>query len=350
MSTRSAIGVNIGTTSVRAAAVSVSGGKLKLDHFGQVPLPVGAVLDGEVVGTAAVAEALKQLWKAAGIRSKKVILGVSNQRVLVRQVELPVMDPAERRASLRFQVADLVPMGVEESVLDFIVLEEADRAGVPIHRGLLVAAAQDSILGAISAATQAGLETVQVDLTPFASLRSVAVAGRELMADGAEAVIDIGARVTTIVVHENGVPRFVRVLMMGGDTVVDGLVEKADLTQAEALAITRVPSTPVPSDPVVIERAIQHGIGMLVDEVRSSVDYYLASTAGQRLNRLVVTGGGSLLPEMSQRLAVAVRAPVITGTPFATLDTSGVGLSDDQLRFVEPMAAVPVGLALGGLR
>ena len=137
---------------------------------------------------------------------------------------------------------------------------------------------------------------------------------------------------------------------MGGDTVVDALVEKAGLSHADALAVSRVPTTHVAADASLVSGAVQHALGTLVDEVRSSVDYYLASTAGQRLTRLVLTGGGSLLPDMSNRLSAAVRAPVVVGAPFAALDTSKAGLTPDQLRFVEPMASVPVGLALGGLR
>ncbi len=349
MSSRSAIGVNIGTTSVRAAQVSLTGNGYRLDHFGQVPLPVGAVLDGEVINAKAVGEALKHLWKQGGFSSRKVILGVSNQRVLVRQVELPVMNADERRASLKFQVADLIPMGVDEAVLDFIPMEQFDKGGAMQQRGLLIAAAQDSILGSISAAKLAGLETVQVDLTPFAVLRSVALNGR--VGDGvdAEAVVDMGARVTNIVVHENGVPQFVRILMMGGETVTEALIEKAGLTLAEASAVKRWPGAPCSADALVVQRVLAGALGTLVDEIRSSVDYYLASGVGKRLSRLVFTGGGSLTPQMSERLAAAVRAPVVLGTPFASLDTSPTKLTAEQLRFVEPMAAVPVGLALGGV-
>ena len=349
VASRSAVGVNIGTTSVRAAEISVHSGSLRLDRFGQVPLPVGAVLDGEVIDTQAVATALRQLWKSAKFGSRKVILGVSNQRVLVRQVELPVMPDGERRSSLRFQVADLVPMGIDESVLDFIPMQEIDKGGSPVHRGLLVAASQDTVLGAIAAATSAGLETVQVDLTPFAVLRSVAVDGREGRSAMAEAVVDIGARVTNIVVHENGVPHFVRVLMMGGDTVTEALVEKAGLSAAEASAVVRNPHGATRVDPLVVERVLAQSINSLVDEVRTSVDYFLASGSGSRLSRLVLTGGGSRLPQVAERLAAGVRAPVVQGTPFASLDTSRTPLTEEQLSFVEPMASVPVGLAMGGL-
>ncbi|MCX6459731.1 MAG: type IV pilus assembly protein PilM [Actinobacteria bacterium] len=350
MSAKSAIGVNISTTCVRAAEISIHGGVLRLDRFGQVPLPVGSVIDGEVIDTHAVASALKQLWKAAHFRSRKVILGVSNQRVLVRQAELPVMDEAERRSSLRFQVADLVPMGVDEAVLDFIPMEEFDRGAMRMHRGLLVAAAQDTVLGAIAAASEAGLETIQVDLTPFAVLRSVALDGRHGRQGTAEAVVDIGARVTNIVVHENGVPRFVRVLMMGGDTITETLVDKAGLKPSEASAVTMNPQTVTSVDATLVQRVLAQALGALVDEVRSSVDYYRASSTGGALSRLVLTGGASRLPQMAERMAATMNVTVVPGTPFAGLDTSKSALTEEQLRYVEPMASVPVGLALGGLR
>ena len=169
---RTAIGLDIGTSSVRAAQVTVSKGAAVLDRFGQVGLPPGAVRDGEVADPDAVAEALKVLWTRAKFTKKDVVLGISNQKVFVRLVQVPWMPDNELRASLKFQVADLVPMPVDESVLDFVPLDEVMSENNRMIRGLLVAASQDMVLGAIRACQKAGLKVTTADLTPFAVLRS----------------------------------------------------------------------------------------------------------------------------------------------------------------------------------
>ena len=129
MAGRSAIGLDIGTSGVRAAELSFGKGQVTLEKFGQVALPEGAVRDGEVVDPDAVAAAIKQLWAHTKFTSKKVVIGVANQKVVVRQVDLPWMPADELKKSLAFQVQDFVPMPVDQAVLDFHPLEELDRRG-----------------------------------------------------------------------------------------------------------------------------------------------------------------------------------------------------------------------------
>ena len=133
MAVRSAIGLDIGTSGVRAAELSFGKDQVTLEKFGQVALPEGAVRDGEVVDPDTVAAAIKQLWAHTKFSSKKVVIGVANQKVIVRQVDLPWMPADELKKSLAYQVQDFVPMPVEQAVLDFHPLEELDRRGRQPH-------------------------------------------------------------------------------------------------------------------------------------------------------------------------------------------------------------------------
>jgi len=345
---RTAIGLDIGTSSVRAAQVTVTKGTSVLERFGQVGLPPGAVRDGEVVDTRAVADAIRTLWANAKFSKKDVIVGVSNQRVFVRLVQVRWMPENELRASLKFQVADLVPMPVDEAVLDFVPLDELEADGIRFVRGLLVAASQDMVLSAIRACQMAGLRVRAADLTPFAVLRSAGTAD-SLGLQGPEAVVDVGAKVTNILVHDGGVPRFVRILMLGGDDITGTLVEKLGMPTAEAERLKRDPEALAAPENTNARRVIDAALTEFVDEVRNSVDYYISSTSSKPLSRLVLSGGGSLADGLAQRLATAVRAQVEYGRPFTNVSFGKTGLADEQLRFVEPMAAVPVGLAMGAL-
>jgi type IV pilus assembly protein PilM len=345
---RTAIGLDIGTSSVRAAQVTVSKGKAVLDRFGQVALPPGVVRDGEVVEPDAVGDAIKTLWSQAKFTKKEVVLGVSNQKVVVRLVDLPWLPADELKTSLKFQVADLVPMPVEEAVLDFVALEEVTTDQSRMVRGLLVAASQDAVLDAIRAAQRAGLRVSTVDLTPFAVLR-VAGAQDSLGLSGPEAVVDIGAKVTNIVVHEGGVPKFVRILLLGGDDVTAAVVERLGIPTAEAERLKRdryALADPASAD---ARRIIDAALAEFVDEVRGSVDYFVAMSGGRPLSRVVLSGGGSLADGLAQRLATAVRTPVEYGRPFSQVTVGKTGLTPEQLQFVEPLSAVPVGLAMGAV-
>lgn len=348
MARRTAIGLDIGTSVVRAAEVSFGRGGLTLDKFGQVVLPEGAVRDGEVVDVEAVSDSLRQLWSATGFGHKRVVMGVANQRVIVRQLDLPWMEPAELRAGLAFQVQDFLPMPVDQAVLDFFPLEQITGEDGRLLRGLLVAAARETVMANFRCAERAGLTVTGVDLTSFAVLRAM---GRQTTLEvETEALIDIGARVTNIVVHSAGMPRFVRILLMGGQDVTDAVAERmgVSLDHAEGLKqhFARFSSG---EELTVVADAVATTAQDFVDEIRGSLDYYGASNPGAPVERIVLSGGGSRLDGLIDRLTAVTRLPVIDGDPLSSLRVGNTGLDDEQIEFIKPLAAVPVGLALGAI-
>ena len=358
MVARSAVGLDIGTSGIRAAKITTRKGQLTLERFGQVALPPGAVRAGEVVEPAVVALALKEMWKAVGFFTKSVVLGVANAKVIVRQVDLPWFPPAEMRRALRFQVQDFLPMDINDAVLDFHPLAEiTDAEGARTVRGLLVAASREMVNGLLTAVRQADLNPAQVDLTSFAVLRSVGKVDHLGTTEHVEALIDIGASVTNIVVHTNGTPRFVRLLLKGGSDITEALADRLGVSLGEAEALKQGHGGTVEAGSEQAEqaelavRAIGTASDDFVDEVRRSLEYYAATSPHvERIDRIVLTGGGARLHQLRARLAAATNLPVELGVGFASLHIGKTGLSEDQIDFVGPSSAVPVGLALRALR
>jgi type IV pilus assembly protein PilM len=349
MAGRTAIGLDIGTSVVRAAELSYGRGGITLERYGQIVLPEGVVRDGEVVDGEPVSAAIKQLWSGTGYSHRKVVMGVANQRVIVRQLDLPWMERNELRNSLAFQVQDFLPMPVDQAVLDFFPLEEiAGEADARMLRGLLVAAARETVLANVHCAERAGLTVDAVDLTSFAVLRAM---GRQTGLEvETEALIDIGARVTNVVVHSAGAPRFVRILLMGGQDVTDAVAEKLGVGNQEAEGLKQQPAGAGSSEEFAgVTRAVEATAQDFVDEIRGSLDYYGASNPSAPIERILVSGGGSRLDGLIERLATATRLPVVDGDPLAALRIGRTGLDDRQLEYVKPLAAVPVGLALGAI-
>jgi type IV pilus assembly protein PilM len=350
------VGLDIGTSGVRAAELSLNKDGATLERFGQVALPPGAVRDGEVIDVETVANAIKHLWATAKFSSKKVVLGVANQKVIVRQVDLPWMPESELRKTLDIQVQDFLPIPVDQAVLDFHPVEEVvTEDGTRMMRVLLVAATRDMVMSALTAAQKAGLSVEQVDLTPFAVLRSLAwvdhLGVSPSYAGEAEALVDIGSKVTNIVVHQNGVPRFVRVLLMGGDNLTSAVAERMGVPMEQAEGIKQsvaLGTTPgIPSSDHPAARVVETTGHAFLEEVRGSLDYYLAQPGSAPVRRVVVSGGGARQGGLLQRLALATRLPVEPATPLSSLKVGKTGLSPEQLSFVEPLVTVPVGLAMG---
>jgi type IV pilus assembly protein PilM len=341
------IGLDVGSTAVRAAELSLGSDPPTLVRAAQVPLPPGAVESGEVKDIDAVAAAMRELWQRGGFKSRDVVMGVGNQRLVVREVTIPALPEKELRESLRFQVADMIPIPIDDAVLDYDVLEEVEQDGQKMLRLLVVAAQREMLEQLVQAAVRAKLNPVGVDLIPFALVRSVGGDGMGLdEADsGGEAVVDVGADVTAICVHEHGITRFVRILPSGSHQITKAMATSLGMSEEEAEAIKRgqpADGGPRTADakPVLDSRA-----QALVDEIRSSLDFYQAQSPGARVSRVLMTGGGSKLSGLTELLGRRVAAHVDRGRPFEKLNVR-LALEEKDLSEAEPLLAVAVGLAL----
>lgn len=346
MASNNAVGVDIGTRAVQVAHVQGGRGRPTLVNFAGAKLPEGSVREGEILDVPAVSETIRGLLKEAKIRAKDVELGVSNQRVVVRQVDLPWAEEAELRESLRFQVQEYIPIPVEEAELDVHILDELTAEdGERRLRVLLVAAQKDMIATHVQAVTGAGLRPTGIDLNPFAVLR--VLGGEQAVGGEGQLLVDIGAGVTNILVHENGVPRFVRILVLGGDDISEGLSVAMNLTPEEADVRKR--QVGLDGDDTEARLVIEQRAARFIDEIRSSVDYYQAQAGVTPITRVVLSGGGSLLRGLPEQLEETLRLPVEMGRTFSALPMKPTKLSAEQLAAVEPSMATAVGLALGGI-
>jgi type IV pilus assembly protein PilM len=343
----SAVGIDIGTRTITLAEVKSVRGSATITNFGGVELPPDAVREGEILDPSTVAHAMQELLASAKIRGKKVFLGVANQRVVVRQLDLPWMEPKELQASLRYQVQEFLPIPVEEAELDVHVVDEfTTDEGERFQRLLLVAGHRDMVANHIEAATRADLKPIGVDLNPFAVLRSMGRTSQ--METGNEVVIDVGAGVTDIMVHDAGTPTFVRILVLGGEDITGALAAGLGISHQEAENSKR--QLGIGGDLTdVAARIVNDRAEAFVDEIRSSLDYYQAQPGAARLSNVVLTGGGSLLGGLADRLSAALRLPVEVGSVFDRLPVKDTVYGPEDLARVGPNLAVAVGLALGGL-
>jgi type IV pilus assembly protein PilM len=341
-----AVGVNIGTRSITVAEVKVGRDRPTVVNFGGIDLPADSVREGEILDVASVAAALRELMSSTKVRSKRVWLGVANQRVVVRQIDLPWMDPDELRASLRYQVQEYIPIPVDEAELDVhVVTEFTTDDGQRMQRVLLVAGHRDMVAAHVECATRAGLKPVGVDLNPFAVLR--AMGDDSGLSEGNEVIIDVGAGVTNVVVHDGGIPTFVRILVMGGDSITEALASGLGISPEEAEAAKRAQTVGVTAD--TAGQIVTQQAETFIDEIRSSLDYYQAQTGSAQIGGVVLTGGGALLAGLSDGLASTLRLPVSIGNPFDRWPAKDTVYGPEDLARVGPPLATAIGLALGGL-
>lgn len=344
------IGLDIGTTGVRAAEVEFdSGGPAKgapgrVTQVGFVPVPWGAVHDGEVAEPATVASAIKQLWAERKFASKDVVVGVGNQRVLVRELDMPALPPAQLKAALPFQVEGLIPVAVDDALLDYYPVSSSVGAEGPQLHGLLVAATAETVLANTRAVERAGLRPTTVDLNAFAVAR---VQARSGFGSGVVAFIDIGARVTNVSISVDGHPRFVRILPSGGHDVTEALSSTLDIPPQESERLKREIGIGLPAarESLTAKQIVAEVTSSLVDAVRNTLVYYASGNPGGAVQQIVLSGGGCFLPGLGQYLASATRVQVAIGEPLMSLP---LAKNVDPRTFgAEPATyVVPLGLAM----
>lgn len=350
MATR-VVGLDIGSYAVRAAELTMGAAQPVLERFAQVTLPPGAVRGGEVVDTGAVASAVRRLWSEGGFKSKRVVLGVANQRVVVRQAEMPSMSETDLEAALRFEAQELIPIPIEDALLDFqIVGDTVGSDGEPRMRVLLAAAQREMVRTHLAAVEGAGLGVAAVDVIPFALVRALTLGTPFFDSDGnAEAIVCIGGGVTNVVIHEQGVPRFVRVLLVGGDDITDAIGRELSVDVDTAEDLKRRVGTSTADEAVArASQVVSSRLAPLVEEIRGSIDYYLAQSQSSPISRVLVTGGASRTAGLMERLQSQLGGRVEPGHPLAGVRLGPIGLGESQLAELEPLLSVPIGLALAG--
>jgi len=227
------LGLDISTNSIKVAEVTTGKGGPLLSNLGIVHIPEGVIRDGEVEDGVTLAESLKELWGMSGIKEKSVTLGIANQRVIVRPIELPYMEKEELDSALRFQVQEFIPIPIEDAILDFDIIEEFMTAEEErMLTVLLVAAHKDMIQSFMEVLKSAGLSAAAIDLKAFAIPRSLIPL--EVLQAGYEegetvCLINVGAGMTNIAILKDNVPRFARFLLRGGDDFTRALVNRLDL-------------------------------------------------------------------------------------------------------------------------
>jgi len=340
-----AVGLDISTNSVKVTEITIGRGDPILSNLGIVHIPDGVIRDGEVEDGVALAESLKELWAMTGIKEKAVILGIANQRVIVRPIELPYMEKEELDSALRFQVQEFIPIPIEDAILDFDIIEEFMTADEErMLTVLLVAAHKDMIQSFIEVLKSAGLATAAIDLKAFAIPRSLTpLSALQAGYEEGEAIclINVGAGMTNITILKDNIPRFARFLLRGGDDFVRAIVNRLDMEWEEADALRRGRSVNEEADKI-----LQQEIFNFVGEIRRSIDYYIAQTQERTFSKVVLSGSGSVTVNLIQEMSKGLRLPMEVGKPFQNVQLGKLPYTAEELAEIEPSVAVSVGLAL----
>jgi type IV pilus assembly protein PilM len=329
------VGLDIEAGSIAATQVK-SNGSIEVTAAAIEPLAPGAFHEGEVADPDAIAAALKSLF-AANRLSKKVRLGIGNQRVVVRTLRLPAIDdPKELDTAIRFQAQEQIPMPLDQAVLEHQVVGgvPAQDDSPPMVDVVVVAARRNMIGSFLEPIKRAGLEPVGVDLSAFGMIRALAGAGADTNSfDGGEGELpprpdhatlycNVGD-VMNLAVARGRACLFTRVSSEGVEGIAAALGAERGLTPQHAtqwlshVGLER-PLEQIDGDPQIVaeaRRVLERGVATLVDELRLSLDYYAAQESAVPVERIVLCGPGSAIAGLGSSMEEGLRLPIVVSHP-----------------------------------
>src|SRR3989440_8334070 len=229
-----ALGLDIGSSSVKLSQLKDAKGGFSLNAFGVSPLPPEAIVDGALMNNGAIVDAIKQLVGQFKLKNREVAIGVSGHSVIIKKISMPRMSQEELEESIQWEAEQYIPFDVKDVNIDVQILTPADQdTGTGQMDVLLVAAKKDMINDYTSVVSEAGLAPVVVDVDAFAVQNAFEV-NYEAPRSETVVLVNAGASVCNINVLANGLTTFTRDVTIGGNQFTEEIQKQLNVSYDEA--------------------------------------------------------------------------------------------------------------------
>src|SRR5258708_7618716 len=340
------VGLDIGSSSVKAVELQRKGGTLQLTSLGYENLQTDTIVDGQIMELNNVSDVISSIFNEHKIKTTRVAAGVSGHSVIVKNIVVPSMSEAELHESFSWHAEEHIPFDIADVNLDYHITENSNDA----LSVLMAACKSDKIANVKQGIQLAGKQPVVIDVDTFALQNCYEVNYRP--APGTVvALLNIGASTMNINILNGTRSVFARDASVGGSQYTSLLQKELGLSVEQAEAVKR--GSPIPEG--IEERPIQPIIEMVSDilalEVRKTMDFYRATAAeGEAaIQKILLACGGSKLPGLGEYLAKRFEIPVEVFDPFRQIQVDPAKFDPDYMREIVPEMAVAVGLALRGV-
>ncbi|WP_373044962.1 type IV pilus assembly protein PilM [Vulgatibacter sp.] len=343
-----ALGLDIGSSSVKMVLLKESKRGFELAHFGIAPIPSEAIVDGALMNSTAIVQAIQELVAAQKIKHKEVALGVAGHSVIIKKIQLPVMSQEQLDEAIAFEAEQYIPFDIKDVNIDTQILTPPGDEADGVMDVLLVAVKKDMINDYTSVIAEAGLTPTIVDVDAFAVQNAYETA-YGIPPGETVVLINAGASVVNINILANGITSFTRDITLGGNLFTEEIQKQLNVSHDEAEALKVGGSAGGDADAVVpqeVERVIQGVAEQMAGEIQRSLDFYAATAADGRISRVLLSGGTARIPALQRTIAQRCGVPVEILNPFRNIEIDHRRFDPKYILEVAPMAAVAVGLGL----
>ena len=337
---RPLVGLDIGSCAVKAVELRKVKNGFELVHAGLETLASDTVVDGAIMDALSVSDSISKIFSSQKIKTKNVATSVSGHSVIVKKIPLPAMTEEELEESIQWEAEQHIPFDISDVSLDYQVLNSAPGSTTDV---LLVAVKKDKILNHTNVITQAGKIPLVVDIDGFAIQNAFEV-NYQPASNSTAALLNIGASIMNIVVTRGGTPLFTRDVSVGGNQFTDALQKDMNLSFEEAEQVKKGASIEG-VQPENVTSLMQSVSEVLLLEIQKTFDFFRATTVGEQLQRVYVSGGCAKVEGFLDVLQTRLGIPVEMFDPFKNI-AIGKNVDFAYLDEIAPSMAVAVGLAL----
>jgi type IV pilus assembly protein PilM len=342
---KSVVGLDIGSSAVKAVELKAAGKGFRVAAYGEEPIPADAIVDGAIIDAGAVAEAIRQVFERnKAFKGKDVCASLSGNAVIVKKIALPVMTESELDESIYWEAEQYIPFDIQDVNLDYQIL---DPGTGPDSRGsmevLLVAAKKEKIGDYTGVIAQAGRTPVIVDVDAFA-LQNAFDMNYGLDSGQVVVLLNAGASAININILQGEQSMFTRDISIGGNAYTEAVQKELDLPHESAEQLKKG----IPVDGASFEeaqpvlRAVTENVLL---EVQKTFDFFKATASSDRIDRIMLSGGASRVDGFRDMLHERFGAPVEEFDPFRAIVWDPKKLGREAVEHAST-AAVAVGLAL----
>jgi type IV pilus assembly protein PilM len=334
-----AVGLSIGTSSIKLVELKKTGKVWKMLHFGVVQLPEDAIVNREIVNQIAVVESLKTLANQLKLKTKNVCTSLSGTSVIIKRMMLDVPNLRELQDQVFWEAEQYLPFDVSEVVMDYQLLSRGKDNKTDV---LLVAAKKSVVDSYMSSVADAGLRPKVVDIDFFA-LQNLFETNYPVNPSEAVAIVDIGASSTKLAVIHNGIPIFTKDSSIGGRNLTAEIQKSMNLSYVDAESLKVGDASNMPQEISDLMHIMAENLGT---EIKRALDFYNASSSGASIAYVLLTGGGSKIPELSKIVEESIGLPCQLANPFNAISYDPTVFTQEYISAIAPLAAIPLGLAL----
>lgn len=348
--------IDFGARSIKVAKLNKISDGYKLVNYGVTLSPEGAISNGEILNPIAVAESLSKLLKDSSIRDNRAIIAITGQKVIIREIVLPLMEENELISAVMWEAPKYVPYNLDESIIDADKVDEfVEKDGNKMMRVLLVAVPKSVVQPYMEVLKKARVIPKIVDIVSFANIRAFETHFSEKKEEeqkdsNINIILSIGASGTILTLVEKNKLKFARNILVGGNDITKAIAKSLNMSFDEAEKLKR--ETEIVSGPEVeneekneSEKIIIKILNQIAKEVRKSLSYYKTQRQNVKYNKIILCGGCANIKGIKDFLTEEIGIPVIIGDPLKGIKISEKTFDIERLKKIRGTLATVIGLA-----